>query len=77
MSSKAPRKKKISTRSVRAGLDSDAQHGSVVPPIYLSTNSRSKGTGSRASTITPAPAIRPAISSARHSRISKAGREPW
>lgn len=38
MSSKAPRKKKISTRSVRAGLDSDAQHGSVVPPIYLSTN---------------------------------------
>jgi cystathionine gamma-synthase len=28
----------IATRSVRAGLDSDAQHGSVVPPIYLSTN---------------------------------------
>lgn len=39
MSSKAPpRKKAIATRSVRAGLESDAQHGSVVPPIYLSTN---------------------------------------
>ena len=31
-------KKTIATRSVRAGLESDAQHGSVVPPIYLSTN---------------------------------------
>jgi cystathionine gamma-synthase len=31
-------KKSIATRSVRAGLESDAQHGSVVPPIYLSTN---------------------------------------
>ena len=31
-------KKSIATRSVRAGLDSDSQHGSVVPPIYLSTN---------------------------------------
>ena len=28
----------MSTRSVRAGLESDAQHGSVVPPIYLSSN---------------------------------------
>jgi cystathionine gamma-synthase len=37
MSDKQP-KKNISTRSVRAGLESDAQHGSVVPPIYLSTN---------------------------------------
>jgi cystathionine gamma-synthase len=36
--SKAPSKKSIATRSVRAGLESDAQHGSVVPPIYLSTN---------------------------------------
>jgi cystathionine gamma-synthase len=36
--SKAPPKKSIATRSVRAGLESDAQHGSVVPPIYLSTN---------------------------------------
>ena len=33
-----PTKKRIATRSVRAGLESDAQHGSVVPPIYLSTN---------------------------------------
>ena len=31
-------KKHMATRSVRAGLESDAQHGSVVPPIYLSTN---------------------------------------
>jgi cystathionine gamma-synthase len=31
-------RKKIATRSVRAGLESDAQHGSVVPPIYMSTN---------------------------------------
>jgi cystathionine gamma-synthase len=30
--------KNIATRSVRAGLESDPQHGSVVPPIYLSTN---------------------------------------
>jgi cystathionine gamma-synthase len=37
MSSKAP-PKNIATRSVRAGLESDALHGSVVPPIYLSTN---------------------------------------
>ena len=35
---KTPGKKGIATRSVRAGLESDAQHGSVVPPIYLSTN---------------------------------------
>jgi cystathionine gamma-synthase len=33
-----PQKKSLATRSVRAGLESDAQHGSVVPPIYLSTN---------------------------------------
>ena len=28
----------LATRSVRAGLESDALHGSVVPPIYLSSN---------------------------------------
>src|SRR5450432_4133037 len=38
MSSNQSPKKNIATRSVRAGLESDAQHGSVVPPIYLSTN---------------------------------------
>jgi cystathionine gamma-synthase len=38
MSKRTPGKKGIATRSVRAGLESDAQHGSVVPPIYLSTN---------------------------------------
>jgi cystathionine gamma-synthase len=37
MSSKVP-PKNLATRSVRAGLESDAMHGSVVPPIYLSTN---------------------------------------
>ena len=37
-SAAAPSKRKLATRSVRAGLDSDALHGSVVPPIYLSTN---------------------------------------
>jgi cystathionine gamma-synthase len=34
---KQPRKA-LATRAVRAGLESDAQYGSVVPPIYLSTN---------------------------------------
>src|SRR5271168_4855186 len=33
-----PTKKSVATRSVRAGLEADAQHGAVVPPIYLSTN---------------------------------------
>jgi cystathionine gamma-synthase len=32
------RPKKMSTRSVRAGLEADPHHGSVVPPIYLSSN---------------------------------------
>jgi cystathionine gamma-synthase len=31
-------KSKIATRSVRAGLESDAQFGAVVPPIYLTSN---------------------------------------
>jgi len=30
--------RKLATRAVRAGIDSDAQYGAVVPPIYLSTN---------------------------------------
>ena len=38
MNKRTPGKKGIATRSVRAGLESDALHGSVVPPIYLSTN---------------------------------------
>ena len=37
MSSDSPQKN-IATRSVRAGLESDPNHGSVVPPIYLSSN---------------------------------------
>jgi cystathionine gamma-synthase len=31
-------KKHIATRTVRAALESDLEHGSVVPPIYLSSN---------------------------------------
>jgi cystathionine gamma-synthase len=38
MSSSVTPKKNIATRSVRAGLESDTHHGSVVPPIYLSSN---------------------------------------
>ncbi len=38
MSGKEKPRKNIATRSVRAGLESDAQHGSIVPPVYLSTN---------------------------------------
>jgi cystathionine gamma-synthase len=37
MSSDSPQKN-LATRSVRAGLESDTHHGSVVPPIYLSSN---------------------------------------
>jgi cystathionine gamma-synthase len=33
------------TRSVRAGIETDATHGSVVPPIYLSTNFTFRGLG--------------------------------
>ncbi|MDE2305644.1 MAG: cystathionine gamma-synthase [Gammaproteobacteria bacterium] len=32
------RERKPATRSVRAGLESDAQYGAVVPPIYLTSN---------------------------------------
>jgi cystathionine gamma-synthase len=38
MTRKTKLRKSLATRSVRAGIESDAQHGSVVPPIYLSTN---------------------------------------
>ncbi len=38
MNDPAKSKRAIATRSVRAGLESDAQYGSVVPPVYLSTN---------------------------------------
>ncbi|HLN48268.1 MAG TPA: cystathionine gamma-synthase [Steroidobacteraceae bacterium] len=34
----SPATKSQATRAVRAGLESDAQYGSVVPPIYLSSN---------------------------------------
>ncbi|HMK85734.1 MAG TPA: cystathionine gamma-synthase [Steroidobacteraceae bacterium] len=38
MTSKQKRQKSLATRAVRAGIESDVEHGSVVPPIYLSTN---------------------------------------
>jgi cystathionine gamma-synthase len=44
MSSKAP-PKNTATRAVRAALASDPHHGSVVPPIYLSTNFAFEGFG--------------------------------
>lgn len=31
-------KRRVATRSVRAGLESDSQYGAVVPPIYLTSN---------------------------------------
>ena len=30
--------RKLATAAVRQGIESDSQHGAVVPPIYLSTN---------------------------------------
>src|ERR1700689_898865 len=38
MTRKDKSRKTSPTRAVRGGLESDAQHGSVVPPIYLSSN---------------------------------------
>jgi cystathionine gamma-synthase len=38
MTRKDKSRQSLATRSVRAGIESDAQHGSVVPPIYLSSN---------------------------------------
>lgn len=38
MTTKDESRQSAATRSVRAGLESDAEHGSVVPPLYLSSN---------------------------------------
>ncbi|KAA9133206.1 cystathionine gamma-synthase [Marinihelvus fidelis] len=35
------------TQTVRAGIDSDTQHGSVMPPLYLSTNYSFEGLGGK------------------------------
>jgi cystathionine gamma-synthase len=35
------------TNTVRAGIDSDAQYGSVMPPVYLSTNYSFEGLGEK------------------------------
>jgi cystathionine gamma-synthase len=35
----------INTRAVRAGVDSDQQHGAVMPPLYLSSNYSFEGLG--------------------------------
>ncbi len=36
---------RLCTRAVRAGIESDTQHGAVVPPLYLSTNYAFEGFG--------------------------------
>jgi cystathionine gamma-synthase len=36
-----------STRAVRAGIETDTQHGSVVPPLHLSTNYAFEGLGGK------------------------------
>jgi cystathionine gamma-synthase len=36
-----------STRAVRAGIESDTQHGAVVPPLHLSTNYAFNGLGGK------------------------------
>jgi cystathionine gamma-synthase len=33
------------TRAVRAGIETDIQHGAVVPPLHLSTNYSFAGFG--------------------------------
>jgi len=35
----------LATRAVRSGLESDTQHGAVVPPLYLSSNYTFRGLG--------------------------------
>jgi cystathionine beta-lyase/cystathionine gamma-synthase len=65
------------TAAVRAGIDSDAAHGAVVPPICLSTNFSFAGFDQKRNTTTPAAAIRPATNSATRWPSSKAGREAW
>jgi len=35
------------TRTVRAGIDTDAQYGSVMPPVYLSSNYSFEGLGGK------------------------------
>ena len=35
------------TRAVRAGIESDTQHGAVVPPLHLSTNYAFEGLGGK------------------------------
>jgi cystathionine gamma-synthase len=37
----------INTRAVRAGIESDTQHGAVVPPLHLSTNYAFDGFGNK------------------------------
>ena len=37
----------LSTRAVRAGIDSDPTHGAVAPPLYLSANFNFDGLGGK------------------------------
>ncbi len=47
MSNLAPRLRTATTAAVRAGIDADAAHGAVVPPIVLSTNFSFDGYGGK------------------------------
>jgi len=40
---------RLCTRAVRAGIESDTQHGAVVPPLHLSTNYAFEGFGRKRS----------------------------
>ena len=40
-------KKSITTRTVRAGIESDRQHGAVIPPLYLAANYAFAGFGKK------------------------------
>jgi cystathionine gamma-synthase len=35
------------TNTVRAGIDTDGQHGAVMPPVYLSSNFSFEGLGGK------------------------------
>lgn len=43
----SPNLSSASTRAVRAGIESDTQHGAVVPPLHLSTNYAFDGLGGK------------------------------
>lgn len=62
----------IKTRTVRAALETDTQHGAVVPPIHLTSTSPSAATAKSANTTTHARAIQRATRSGVRWRTLKA-----